>query len=56
MYSDRLVFSQVMDHLSMKTFHRYVQRYQRTFDFLTNHFAVSAPTLTRHETSGTQQT
>ena len=28
MYSGRLVFSQVMDHLPMKTFHRCVQRYQ----------------------------
>ena len=27
MYSGRLVFSQVMDHLPMKTFHRCVQRY-----------------------------
>ena len=28
MYSGRLVFSQVMDHLPMKTFRRCVQRYQ----------------------------
>ena len=28
MYSGRLVFSQVMEHLPMKTFHRCVQRYQ----------------------------
>ena len=28
MYSARLVFSQVMEHLPMKTFHRCVQRYQ----------------------------
>jgi len=27
MYSGRLVFSQVMDHLPMKTFRRCVQRY-----------------------------